>query len=180
MKITINGRIGSGKSTVAKKLAEDLNLKYYSIGMLLRDLANKKGVTLLEVSKLAETDKEIDKYLDNKQKEIGKEDNIIMDSRLGFHFIPDSFKVFLDVSLDEGARRLYEDRGNRKDEDLEDIDDIKYQIEIRESSERKRYKKYYDVDPFVMSNYDLIVDTTNIPAYKVVEKILSAVRDKTQ
>ena len=65
----------------------------------MREIAAKRGITLLELSKLAETDRSIDKELDNYQIQLGKdEDNFIIDARLGWHFIPDSIKIFLDVN----------------------------------------------------------------------------------
>jgi len=66
MIITISGKAGSGKSTVAKQLAKKLNLKHYSIGDIMRKLAKEKNISLNELSKLAEKDKTIDLTLDKK------------------------------------------------------------------------------------------------------------------
>ena len=79
MIITISGKAGSGKSTVAKMLSERLRLKHYSIGDLMRAMAKEKGMSLLEFNKLAEKDKSIDLELDNKLKELGKsKDNFVV------------------------------------------------------------------------------------------------------
>ena len=100
MIITISGALGSGKSTVAKILVQKFNLKHYSTGDFMREIAVKRGITLLELSKLAETDKSIDEELDERQIKLGEEeDNFIIDARLGWHFIPNSIKIFLDVTL---------------------------------------------------------------------------------
>ena len=106
MKITISGKVGSGKSTVAKLLAKKLSLEYYSIGTIMREMASERGLSINEFSKKAENDKSIDIELDTRQKEIGKKEKFIMDSRLGFYFIPDSFKIFLDVDIKEAAKRI--------------------------------------------------------------------------
>ena len=91
MIITISGIAGSGKSTVAKLLAKKLNYKHYSIGDFMREIAKQRKTTLLELSKEAEKDSSIDKELDQKQIELGKtQDNFVIDSRLGFHFIKNS------------------------------------------------------------------------------------------
>src|SRR3989338_808503 len=99
MRITISGKAGSGKSTVAKLLSEKLGLKHYSIGDLMRVMAVERGLTLVGLNKLAETDKSIDFELDNKLKELGKaKDNFVVDGRLTAFFIPDAeIKVFLDA-----------------------------------------------------------------------------------
>ena len=172
MRITITGKIGSGKSTVAKEIAKKLGYKYYSVGMLMGELALKRGISLMELSKIAEKDTEVDFYLDKRQKQIGRENNLVMDSRLGFHFIQDSFKIFLDVQLDESAKRVFQDRKNRADEKFSSLQNAKNQVNAREESEKKRYKEYYKIDPYDLKHYDLVVDTTSIPANEVVEKIL--------
>ena len=41
MIITISGLHGTGKSTIGKKLAENLGIRYYSTGQAFRELANE-------------------------------------------------------------------------------------------------------------------------------------------
>src|ERR1035437_7748083 len=95
--ITIAGKLGSGKSSTAKMVSEILNYKHYSTGDFMRSIADQKGVPLGELNKIAETDPSIDKMLDDRNKEIGTMEDIVLDSRLGFYFIPESFKVFLEL-----------------------------------------------------------------------------------
>ena len=75
MIISISGQAGSGKSSVAKKLAHAMNLKHYSIGDLRRKMAKERSLTLAELNKLGEkrdfTDKQVDEY----QKELSKKEN---------------------------------------------------------------------------------------------------------
>lgn len=113
MIITISGTAGSGKSTVAKLLAKELDLKHYSIGDLMRKIAEERGLTLLELSKKAEESPDIDQELDKSQIELGKkQDNFVIDGRLSFHFIPSSYKVFLKVSDNEAAKRIFNEKSN--------------------------------------------------------------------
>ncbi|MBI2133066.1 nucleoside monophosphate kinase, partial [Candidatus Woesearchaeota archaeon] len=56
MIITISGVPGSGKSTVARVVAGKMNLKHISVGDILREIARSRGMTILEISKLAEED----------------------------------------------------------------------------------------------------------------------------
>ncbi|PIN81309.1 cytidylate kinase, partial [Candidatus Woesearchaeota archaeon CG10_big_fil_rev_8_21_14_0_10_32_9] len=65
MKITISGNLGSGKSTVAKMLAKDLGYSHYSTGDFMRKMAEERGITLLELGKIAENDSSIDYELDD-------------------------------------------------------------------------------------------------------------------
>ncbi len=175
MIITISGIAGSGKSTVAKLLAKKLHYKHYSIGDFMREIAKERGLGLLELSRLAEKDRSVDEELDKRQIELGKkEDNFVIDSRLGFHFIPKSKKIFLDVDMAEASKRIFKER--REHEQYKDIQDSIEKIKTRIGSEDKRYKGYYDIDYKDKSNYDIIVDTTKTKPEEVVEKIVEAVK----
>ena len=66
MKITLCGRIGSGKSVIAKALAKDLNLKHYSTGDLMREIAKEKGYTIEDFMKIRSDD--IDHQVDSRTK----------------------------------------------------------------------------------------------------------------
>ena len=112
MRITISGKAGSGKSTVAKMLSERLNLRHYSIGDLMRAMAKEKKMSLLEFNKIAEKNKSIDFELDNKLKELGKaKDNFVVDGRLTAFFIPNAeARVFLDANDEVRAERILKDK----------------------------------------------------------------------
>jgi CMP/dCMP kinase len=174
--ITVAGKPGSGKSTVASKVASKLGMMHYSIGDFLREIAERKEVSLLEISKQAEKNREIDQELDDRQKLLGKEErNFIIDSRLGFHFIPQSIKIFLDVSLEEGAERIFkEGRGGEKENST--LEKTKANIKKRMASEQRRYKKYYNLDPYDLAQFDCLIDTTGMPVKEVVEKIVAYVK----
>jgi len=176
MIITISGIAGSGKSTIAKLLAKKLNYRHYSIGDFMREIAKERNLTLLEISKQAEKDKAIDKELDKKQIELGKtQDNFVIDSRLGFHFIKNSIKIFLEVNLNEAAKRIFKEK--REHEQYSDIQESIEKIKTRIKSEDKRYRGYYNVDYQNKNNYGIIIDTTNIKPEEAVEKILKIIKN---
>jgi len=176
MIITISGKPGSGKSAVAKLVAKKLKLKHYSIGDFMREIAKEKGISLLELGKIAEKETWIDKLLDKKQIELGKKgDNFIIDSRLGFHFIPNSIKIFLDVSLDISAKRIFNCKRKLEKENLT-IKKTEENIKKRIRSEKLRYKKYYNLDCYDKKNYDVVVDTNEISAKEVTEKIIKSIK----
>lgn len=176
MIITIGGKAGSGKSTVAKLIAEELGLKHYSVGDLQRQLAKEKGISLLELSKLEEKDPKVDKQLDEKQKLLGERgDNFVIDSRLGAMFIPHAdFKIFLDADEKIRAKRILKDK--RAIEKSKTTKQTIANIKKREASENKRYKKYYRYDCYDLAWYDLVIDTTGISPKEVVDKIIAFIR----
>ncbi|MBU4283542.1 MAG: cytidylate kinase family protein [Nanoarchaeota archaeon] len=175
MIITISGTIGSGKSSVGILVAKKLGFKYYCIGDLRREMAKKRGISIWELNKLGEedpsTDLEPDKFAEEKGK---KEDNFVMVGRTSFHFIPHSVKIFLDVAPEVGAKRIFNHQ--RNEEKYKDLKQAIKKANERHKSDDKRYKKYYNLDVFGMSNYDFVIDTTNLTIEQAAEKIIEKIR----
>ncbi len=178
MIITISGKAGSGKSTVARLLSKKLKLKHYSIGDLMRAMAKDKSVTLLKLNRLAEKDKSIDFELDNKLKELGRnKDNFVVDGRLTAFFIPHAdVKVFLNANDKIRAQRILNDK--RHQEKNKSLRETLKNIKEREESEKKRYKKYYGLDYRDKKLYNYVIDTTNMTPNEVVNKIVNFVKSK--
>lgn len=177
MIITISGQAGSGKSTVAKLLAKKLEYKHYSIGDLRRRLAREKGMTLEEYNKLGEKDPSTDREPDEYVQKLGKEeDNFVIEGRIAFHFITRSVKVYITVNERAGAERIWKDLqdrpGERNEARISSLQDVERSVKERVRSDKARYKKYYQIDHTDLKQYDLVIDSTNIPAEEVVEKIL--------
>ena len=110
--ITITGQLGSGKSTVAKMLATRLGWLYYSTGMAQRVIAQNRGITTIELNQLAITDPSIDAEIDAvfKNPPWGNK-SCVVDSRLAFHFLPQSLKVCLQVDTMVAAERVLAEKG---------------------------------------------------------------------
>lgn len=178
MIITLSGTPGSGKSTIAKLLAQKLKLKHYSTGDFMRQIAEKRKIDLMELSKLAEKDITIDHEIDAYAKKLGEtEDNFIIDTRLGFHFIPPAIKIFLDASLDIRAQRVFKDQ-RPSEKAAQTVAEMKKAIQTREQSEIKRYQKYYQLNPYDHQNFDLVVDTGHSNPEEIVKKILEFVKKR--
>lgn len=176
MIITIAGDAGSGKSSVAELVAEKLKFRHYSVGDFMREIARKRKISLLALSKLAEKDRSIDEELDDIQIELGKyEDHFVLDSRLGWHFVPKSFKVFLKVNEKEAAKRIFEHK-RKEEEENKTVEETLQNIKDRKNSEILRYRKYYKINPYNNKNYDLIVDTTKLTPEESAEKITKAMK----
>ncbi len=178
MIITISGKGGSGKSTVANKIADKLKLKHYSIGDLMREMASDKGISLLELGKIAEKDKAIDKELDDRQIKLGMDkNNFVIDGRLTAYFIPQAnVKIFLDATEGIRAERIW--KAERSDEGKLTLKQTAENLRKREVSERKRYKEYYGVDYSDRKLYDLIINTSKISVEEVVKEVLALVETR--
>lgn len=177
--ITIAGKLGSGKSSTAKRVAEILSYEHKSTGDFMREIADDRGISLGDLSLLAEKDSSIDKELDDHNLAIGTKENIVLDSRLGFHFIPNSFKVFLELDPEVASERILKDKINNPNRHTETtgnfdtVESIKEKINLRLESERKRYKDLYQIeDHTAHSNFDLVIDTKEIPLEEVSKKVV--------
>jgi len=179
MIITLTGHPGSGKTTVADFLAKRLNLKRYSGGDFMRELAIRKGVSLLELSRKAEKSFEVDKEIDKMYRKLQKEDNFFIDSRLGFIFLPNSIKIFLSVNPKIGAKRIFKQK-RRIERENTTLTKTLENIRRREKSERLRYKKYYGINIDDLSNYDIIIDTSNMNTDEANNSVLKAIKKFNQ
>ena len=183
MIISIGGYMGSGKSTVAKMLAEKLGWPRYYIGGIRREKARERGLTLAEYNKLGEADPTTDLEVDQYQQELGKrEDNFIIEGRTSWYFIPHSLKIYLDVDERIGAERIYNDlqSSDKRNEDSapKNVEDILESIRNREKSDAMRYEKYYEIDAYDSRNYDFVVDTTDLTKDQVFDKVYAFVKER--
>lgn len=173
MIITITGKPCSGKGTVSKEFCKKYNFKYVCTGDMFRELAKQYGYnTVLEFQQNYPNIEEIDNIIDNKTAEIGKtqiNDNIVIDSRLAWNFIPNSFKVFIDVDWDIAANRLLS--ANRQNEKANNIEDAKNLLEDRWLVENERYTRIYNTNNLNLSNYDLVLSSNNLSPNKIADKI---------
>ena len=172
--ITIAGDIGSGKSAVGKALSAALGFEYFSTGSLQRAIAEKRGMTTLELNAYSESHPEIDREIDEYSAQLGRErQHFILDSRLAWHFIPQSFKIFLSVAPREAARRILGDSA-RTSEHYDGLDRAHHDILERRESERRRFRQLYGLDCGDAGNYDLVVETTGVSFEAVVNVCMDA------
>lgn len=180
MIITIAGDPGSGKSTVAKAVAKALNMKHYSAGDFMREMAQERGISLMDLTRQSEKDIEIDHEIDRRTEALAKkEDNFVIDSRIGFHFIPNSVKIFLKTDPKKAAERTWKDitSGKRQTENqYKSQDEVLRAIIERQQIEKRRYLKHYDVDMLDMSNYEFILDATDMSIQEEVDTVLDYIK----
>ena len=175
--ITIAGVPGSGKSSTADGVAKALGFKRFSSGDFMRNIALERGISINELSAHAETDDSIDISIDDQNRKAGEGEKLVIDSRLAFHWIPNSFKVFLDLPLEISKERILSNLKHNKlrqdSEGIADADGVYKKITERLESEKKRYKELYNIDYTDKSNFDLVVDTNKNNLEEVVKIILT-------
>src|SRR3990167_6197859 len=164
-KITIFGLAGTGTTSAGKILASKLGYQFVSSGNMFREMAKENEMTLNEFEEATNRDEKFDNELDQKIKEFGeKNDNFIVESRLAWHFIPESIKVKLICDFDERIKRV-------ATRDKISFKEAREHNEFRDKKIAERYSKYYGIKNFDDKNFDLVIDTTSIAIPDVVGKI---------
>jgi cytidylate kinase len=179
-KISITGILGSGKSTVCKELTERYGLRYFSTGVIQRGLAVKMGMDTYELNKYSETHPEIDGLIDGELIKLSDSpDDIVIDSRMAWHFVKDTYKVYLLTDETVAAERVM--RAQRgPSERYADTAQARELLKARRDSENLRYRQTYGVDCDDLKNYDLIIDTTNDASVVSPEKIAELIIDNSK
>ncbi|HMI09387.1 MAG TPA: nucleoside monophosphate kinase [Candidatus Saccharimonadales bacterium] len=179
--ITIAGKPGSGKSTTSKAVAAELGFQHFSSGDLFRAIGKERGIDVLQANLSGEKGTDIDYLVDQRLRDIGSaEDEIVIDSRMAWHWMPYSFKVYLDLDLETAAQRVLSsmDPTRLKFEHIpNDVKEYADILQQRLDSETRRYEKFYSVDPYNTTNYDLVVDTKANNPNQVFGIVLNAYRD---
>ncbi|HIQ03385.1 MAG TPA: AAA family ATPase [Desulfurococcales archaeon] len=173
MKLTIavSGPPGSGKTTIAKMLAKNLKLRYVSAGSLFRKIAEERGLSLKELSLLAERDYTIDLEIDRRSYEEALKGNVVLDGHLTAWIIRDiaDFTIYLTAPLHVRVKRIAERDGRS-------ISEVLIETIVREWSQLKRYKILYGIDIRDTSWFDITLNTAKYTVDEVYEIIMNSLR----
>jgi len=175
--ITIAGAIGSGKSSTAKGVATHFGYRHFSSGDLFRQIAAERGLSIEAINLTAEEQRDIDHQVDELLANMGREgQKLVIDSRLAFHWIPQSFKVYLALDPDTAATRIWNhiQTEGRVSQSATSLEEVRQNIDVRVASERKRYQNLYSIDVTDQSSFDLVVDTKANNLEQVIATVIAA------
>lgn len=175
--ITICGGLGSGKSSTAKKVAEILGFQHFSSGDFFRQVGLELGLSINEINKRAETDPKIDEMTDQKLRDMKDREKVVIDSRTAYHWIPESFKIYLDlpqeIAKDRVLNSLKENKLRMESEQISSAEEAYEKMQERFLSEQKRYWTLYKINNTDKNNFDLIIDTNKNNLEEVVNIIVT-------
>lgn len=162
MIISFAGLHGTGKSTIAKKVAEHFNFSYYSTGMAFRELAKLKKMTLEEFSRYSEEHLEIDRLLDDKIKLLAETANsYVFDGQLPAFMLGDLNNFCILLTCDDDVRLT-----RMASRDNKSLEAQQKETVAREESERERFIQLYYLDILdpstILKNFNLIIDTSEL------------------
>jgi cytidylate kinase len=165
--ICISGMTGSGKSTVAKRLAEKYGLGYFSGGNALRTLAQEEGYDSdvrgwwetaegLSFLKQRMGDSAFDKKIDEKLLSLASEGDVVLDSWTMPWLLKDGFKVWLEASPQVRAKRVV----NR---DFISAEEALKALTEKDERTRRIYKSLYGFDlGHDLTPFNLVLSTDEL------------------
>jgi len=166
---TFSGLHGAGKSTYARYIADEFDLRYVSAGDLFRQMAHRRGLTLTELTDLAARDRSIDELLDGTIKREAERGSVVLDGQLAGWMAGDlaDIKIYLKAPLDIRVARL-------ASRDSLSLDEARVKLLHRENVEMERYKSLYGIDVVDTSIYEVILDTGFL-TLESVKKVLKTI-----
>ncbi len=176
MLISITGKLGSGKSTVCLILKEKYDYQIFSTGAIQREYARQLGITTLELNKRMDENPNLDKEIDDTVTKMSiehKDEKLIFDSRMAWHFAQNTFKIFLTIEPMEAAKRVMQGQQRGEEERYTDVNDACEKLIERSRIERERFIDIYGVDYYDYNNFDIIIDTTHRTPQDIVSIILN-------
>jgi cytidylate kinase len=174
--ICVSGMTGSGKSTVAKRLAAKYGLDYFSGGNALKTLAQEEGYNP-DVTGWWETaeglrfvqqrmgDPTFDKRIDEKLLELAEQGNVVLDSWTMPWLLKEGFKVWLESSPQVRAKRVM----NR---DSISIEESVKALTEKDEQTRQIYKNLYGFDlGNDLSPFNLVLATDELNPDEVFQAV---------
>ena len=170
--ISLAGDLAAGKGTISEILIKKLDYGIYRNGESARKLAKDMGLDITSFNAFLAEHPEIDLQIEKSAAEYAQtHDNFIIDARLGWYAVPESFKVYLKVDIDVAAKRAFNDPKRKSTECFSTVEEQKKDMQKRFKMENERYWKLYHVHKDDMSNYDFVIDTTNLKPEEVAKMI---------
>ncbi|MEM2964853.1 MAG: cytidylate kinase family protein [Thermoproteota archaeon] len=169
--VTFSGLHGTGKTTYARAIAQEFNLRHLSVGGLFRQAAEERGLTLLELTRLAEKDESIDRLIDDEARREAERGGVVIDGQLSAWMAGENalLKIYLTAPLNVRVKRI-------ADRDGVSLEEAERATVERERAERERYLRLYGLDVDDLSVYDLIVDTDLMSLEELTATLKNIVR----
>jgi len=180
--IIISGPPAIGKTTVAKGLAQEFEMKNLSGGDVLKEMAHTQGFKTkgddwwdtdegMKFLSQRKDNYEFDKKVDEKLKEIFQKGGVVITSYTLPWLVSGGIKIWLGGSRQNSAKRMQ----TRDNMELSNALDI---VKKRYEENKALYKKLYGFDfGEDLSVFDIIINTDGLDAHAVLDTAIQKVRE---
>lgn len=180
--VIISGPPAVGKTTVAKGLGKEFDLKFLGGGDILKELAKDQGFKTggddwwdttegMKFLKQRSENPEFDRQVDDKLKEIFLQGGVVITSYTLPWLVEDGIKIWLDGSHENSAKRMT----TRDNMDYQEALEI---TKARYDENKRLYKKLYNFDfGENLGVFDKIINTDELDAEKVLEIAKKTVKE---
>jgi CMP/dCMP kinase len=169
--ITVSGPPGSGTTTASRRVARALAVELLPGGEVFRTMAAERGMSLSAFGAYAGQHPEIDVELDTRLASRARKGDVVIESRLGGWIAHNdglqSIKTWIDCDPRVRAGRVAGREGISLEQALDDN-------ATRQAVERDRYLALYGIDLEDLSIYDLVLDSGELPAEEIADRIVAA------
>ncbi|MEM4389818.1 MAG: cytidylate kinase family protein [Candidatus Micrarchaeia archaeon] len=170
MIITISGLSGCGKDTVGALVAKALGLRH--IRFSFKDEAARRGISLMELQRLATKNPRIDREFDTRLVKEARKGNCVVTTWLGSWLVKNSdLRVWLAATEKTRAARIAKREGISLARALS-------HLRARDANNRARYKKLYGIDLSDHSIFDLEIHTDRLTPKTIAHIIICAAKEK--
>ncbi|MGH2444025.1 MAG: (d)CMP kinase [Chloroflexota bacterium] len=165
MRVLLSGLSGTGSTTAARHVASDLGLNYVYGGQIFREMAVASGISLEEQAETLEHNPLREKEIDDRLIQEAAADGVLVESRTIGWILPrtiPAIRIWLTCDLEERLRRV-----QRREHHPRSAENLLR----RESSDNRRYRVLYGIEPDDFSPFHLVIDTTALLVDEVVREI---------
>ena len=180
--IILSGMPAVGKTTIAHSLCKEFNIKYYSGGDMLKEIAKEKG---FEISGLDWWDNEngmkflsnrmqdssFDKLVDQRLLNLLNQGNVVITSYTLPWLTSNGISVWLEASKENRSLRL----GSRDSVSLEESIQV---VNERDIKNQQIYEKLYSMKLGTdLSVFDIIIDTNDMNISQVCKSVINSINE---
>ena len=171
--LALRNKISLEDGRALAKLAETAAMRFEQKDGVNYLFLNGEDVTeairspeVTDASSIVSTHQEVRNHLVKSQQEMGSEGGVVMEGRdIGTRVFPNAeLKIFLTGSAEVRASRRYREMDGKIATASEEV--------LRDMAERDRRDQQRKVSPLVAAEDAIMIDTTNLTADEVVEKII--------
>ena len=180
--IVLSGPPAIGKTTIAKGLADEFNLKYLSGGDILKELASEQGFSSsgndwwdtedgMKFLAQRKDNPKFDKKVDEKLIQLFETGNVVITSYTLPWLTDNGIKIWLDGTVENSAKRM-QNRDNMDENLALDV------VKKRYNENKIIYKNLYNFEfGDDLSVFDKIIKTDGLNAEQVLDIAKSSVRE---